>query len=73
MYDHTILPTDVVCFFASKGKWPFIPPFHQVKIDQASRSLFVQSDSFIQRFCKNWVPVTKCYRPRQYEQYSMCA
>uniref|UniRef100_T1H2E0 Uncharacterized protein n=1 Tax=Megaselia scalaris TaxID=36166 RepID=T1H2E0_MEGSC len=57
---------DVVCFFASKGKWPFIPPFQQVKVDQVSRSLFPRSDSFIQNFCKNWFPVTKCYRPPQY-------
>ncbi|KAM7345296.1 uncharacterized protein ACRADG_011660 isoform 2-T2 [Cochliomyia hominivorax] len=53
----------IICFFAAKGKWPFIPPFMQNRVDAAARTLFSQNDSFIKQFCNKWIQIKECFRP----------
>ncbi|KNC21233.1 hypothetical protein FF38_14091 [Lucilia cuprina] len=53
----------IICFFAAKGKWPFIPPFMQNRVDAAARTLFSQNDSFIKQFCQKWIQIKECFRP----------
>ncbi|XP_075167842.1 uncharacterized protein LOC142240008 [Haematobia irritans] len=53
----------IICFFAAKGKWPFIPPMMQNRVDVAARTLFSQNDSFIKQFCQKWIQVKECFRP----------
>ncbi|XP_037940993.1 uncharacterized protein LOC119685699 [Teleopsis dalmanni] len=53
----------IVCFFAAKGKWPFIPPLLQLRVDSLAKSIFNQTDSFIRNFCKKWIQIKECFRP----------
>uniref|UniRef100_A0A1A9V4U3 Uncharacterized protein n=1 Tax=Glossina austeni TaxID=7395 RepID=A0A1A9V4U3_GLOAU len=47
----------------SLGKWPFIPPFMQNRVDAAARTLFSQNDSYIKQFCQKWIQIKECFRP----------
>ncbi|XP_037899862.1 uncharacterized protein LOC119644389 [Glossina fuscipes] len=53
----------IICFFAARGKWPFIPPFMQNRVDAAARTLFSQNDSYIKQFCQKWIQIKECFRP----------
>ncbi|XP_037903134.1 uncharacterized protein LOC119646675 isoform X1 [Hermetia illucens] len=53
----------IICFFAATGKWPFIPPLLQVKVNQVSRSLFIQNDEYIKNYCQEWITIVQCHRP----------
>uniref|UniRef100_A0A1B0BN64 Uncharacterized protein n=1 Tax=Glossina palpalis gambiensis TaxID=67801 RepID=A0A1B0BN64_9MUSC len=46
-----------------EGKWPFIPPFMQNRVDAAARTLFSQNDSYIKQFCQKWIQIKECFRP----------
>lgn len=59
----SICVADIICFFAAKGKWPFIPPFMQNRVDAAARTLFTQNDTFIKQFCQKWIQIKECFRP----------
>lgn len=54
---------DIICFFAAKGKWPFIPPFMQTQVNAAARTFFNQNDSSIKQFCQKWIQIKECFRP----------
>ncbi|XP_067630068.1 decorin isoform X2 [Eurosta solidaginis] len=54
---------DIVCFFAAKGKWPFIPSFMQPRVDEAARTFFKYNDSYIQQFCQKFIQIKECFRP----------
>ncbi|XP_054741083.1 uncharacterized protein LOC129246356 [Anastrepha obliqua] len=53
----------IVCFFAAKGKWPFIPNFIQGRVDATARTFFKQNDSSIKQFCEKWIQIKECFRP----------
>nr|XP_014103612.2 uncharacterized protein LOC106627853 [Bactrocera oleae] len=53
----------IVCFFAAKGKWPFIPTFMQGRVDATARTFFKQNDSAIKQFCQKWIQIKQCFRP----------
>ncbi|CAD7014811.1 uncharacterized protein LOC101459319 [Ceratitis capitata] len=53
----------IVCFFAAKGKWPFIPNFMQGRVDATARTFFKQNDSVIKQFCHKWIQIKECFRP----------
>ncbi|XP_005181510.1 uncharacterized protein LOC101898187 [Musca domestica] len=53
----------IICFFAAKGKWPFIPPFMQTQVNAAARTFFNQNDSSIKQFCQKWIQIKECFRP----------
>ncbi|KAH8400772.1 hypothetical protein KR009_000938 [Drosophila setifemur] len=53
----------IICFYAAKGKWPYVPGFMKFKVDNAARSFFNQNDSFIKQFCTKWIQVKECFRP----------
>ncbi|EDW74345.1 uncharacterized protein Dwil_GK21865 [Drosophila willistoni] len=53
----------IICFYAAKGKWPYVPGFMKSRVDVASRSFFNQNDSFIKQFCTKWIQVKECFRP----------
>uniref|UniRef100_A0A1B0G2X0 Uncharacterized protein n=1 Tax=Glossina morsitans morsitans TaxID=37546 RepID=A0A1B0G2X0_GLOMM len=44
-----------------EGKWPFIPPFMQNRVDAAARTLFSQNDSYIKQFCQKWIQIKECF------------
>uniref|UniRef100_A0A1A9WNW4 Uncharacterized protein n=1 Tax=Glossina brevipalpis TaxID=37001 RepID=A0A1A9WNW4_9MUSC len=56
------LPPNVESYH-SLGKWPFIPPFMQNRVDVAARNLFSQNDSYIKQFCQKWIQIKECFRP----------
>ncbi|KAH8258412.1 hypothetical protein KR038_011183 [Drosophila bunnanda] len=53
----------IICFYAAKGKWPYVPGFMKYRVDNAARSFFNQNDSFIKQFCTKWIQVKECFRP----------
>ncbi|XP_034651528.1 uncharacterized protein LOC117890664 [Drosophila subobscura] len=53
----------IICFYAAKGKWPYVPGFMKYKVDNAARNLFHNNDSFIRQFCTKWIQVKECFRP----------
>ncbi|XP_017836871.1 uncharacterized protein LOC108596024 [Drosophila busckii] len=53
----------IICFYAAKGKWPYVPGFMKNRVDTAARSFFHQNDSFIKQFCTKWIQVKECFRP----------
>ncbi|KAH8233626.1 hypothetical protein KR026_010723 [Drosophila bipectinata] len=53
----------IICFYAAKGKWPYVPGFMKYRVDNAARSFFHQNDSFIKQFCTKWIQVKECFRP----------
>ncbi|XP_011177857.1 uncharacterized protein LOC105209248 [Zeugodacus cucurbitae] len=53
----------IVCFFAAKGKWPFIPTFMQGRVDETARTFFKKNDSAIKQFCQKWIQIKQCFRP----------
>ncbi|XP_017476675.1 PREDICTED: uncharacterized protein LOC108366724 [Rhagoletis zephyria] len=53
----------IVCFFAAKGKWPFIPTFMQSRVDESARTFFKKNDSAIRQFCQKWIQIKECFRP----------
>ncbi|KAH8252734.1 hypothetical protein KR032_001497 [Drosophila birchii] len=53
----------IICFYAAKGKWPYMPGFMKYRVDNAARSFFNQNDSFIKQFCTKWIQVKECFRP----------
>lgn len=55
--------SDIICFYAAKGKWPYVPGFMKYRVDNAARSFFNQNDSFIKQFCTKWIQVKECFRP----------
>ncbi|XP_023162916.2 uncharacterized protein LOC111594035 isoform X1 [Drosophila hydei] len=55
--------SDIICFYAAKGKWPYVPGFMKTRVDSAAKSFFHQNDSFIKQFCTKWIQVKECFRP----------
>ncbi|XP_017865378.1 PREDICTED: uncharacterized protein LOC108615416 [Drosophila arizonae] len=53
----------IICFYAAKGKWPYVPGFMKARVDNAAKSFFHQNDSFIKQFCTKWIQVKECFRP----------
>ncbi|XP_023162917.2 uncharacterized protein LOC111594035 isoform X2 [Drosophila hydei] len=53
----------IICFYAAKGKWPYVPGFMKTRVDSAAKSFFHQNDSFIKQFCTKWIQVKECFRP----------
>ncbi|KAH8261003.1 hypothetical protein KR044_002118 [Drosophila immigrans] len=53
----------IICFYAAKGKWPYVPGFMKTRVNSAARSFFHQNDSFIKQFCTKWIQVKECFRP----------
>ncbi|XP_017960219.1 uncharacterized protein LOC108653857 [Drosophila navojoa] len=53
----------IICFYAAKGKWPYVPGFMKTRVDNAAKSFFHQNDSFIKQFCTKWIQVKECFRP----------
>ncbi|XP_033254128.1 uncharacterized protein LOC108158081 [Drosophila miranda] len=53
----------IICFYAAKGKWPYVPGFMKYKVDNAARNLFHNNDSAIRQFCNKWIQVKECFRP----------
>lgn len=57
-------PTDIICFFAAKGFWPFYPPILQYQVNEMGRKVFSLSDDRIQQFCRGKFNFQEmCYRP----------
>ncbi|EDW02572.1 GH22070 [Drosophila grimshawi] len=54
---------DIICFYAAKGKWPYVPGFMKDRVDSASKNFFLQNDSYIKQFCTKWIQVKECFRP----------
>ncbi|XP_030558538.1 uncharacterized protein LOC115761060 [Drosophila novamexicana] len=53
----------IMCFYAAKGKWPYVPGFLRSRVDSSARSFFLQNDSYIKDFCTKWIQVKECFRP----------
>ncbi|KAH8370632.1 hypothetical protein KR093_004384 [Drosophila rubida] len=53
----------IICFYAAKGKWPYVPGFMKTRVNSAAKSFFHQNDSFIKQFCTKWIQVKECFRP----------
>ncbi|XP_062135236.1 LOW QUALITY PROTEIN: uncharacterized protein LOC133844958 [Drosophila sulfurigaster albostrigata] len=53
----------IICFYAAKGKWPYVPGFMKTRVNSAARNFFHQNDSFIKQFCTKWIQVKECFRP----------
>ncbi|XP_032590815.1 uncharacterized protein LOC116805063 [Drosophila grimshawi] len=53
----------IICFYAAKGKWPYVPGFMKDRVDSASKNFFLQNDSYIKQFCTKWIQVKECFRP----------
>ncbi|XP_030388267.1 uncharacterized protein LOC115634576 [Scaptodrosophila lebanonensis] len=53
----------IICFYAAKGKWPYMPGFMKSRVDNAARNFFKQNDSIIKQACTKWIQVKECFRP----------
>lgn len=42
---------DIICFFASKGFWPFYPAMLQYQVNEMGKKLLSLSDERIRQFC----------------------
>lgn len=43
---------DIICFFASTGLWPSIPPAMQNDVATMSQKVFAQNDNQIRNYCE---------------------
>lgn len=58
------IKTDIVCFFASKGFWPFYPPMLQYQVNEMGKKIFALSDDRVKQFCRGKFNFQEtCYRP----------
>lgn len=58
------LPTDIICFFAAKGFWPFYPAILQYQVNEMGKRVFSLSDDRIRQFCRGKFNFQEtCYRP----------
>lgn len=59
--------TDIVCFFAAKGFWPFYPPILQYQVSEMGKKVFSLSDDRIRQFCRGKFNFQEtCYRPGEF-------
>lgn len=56
--------SDIVCFFAAKGFWPFYPPMLQYQVNEMGKKIFALSDDRVRQFCRGKFNFQEtCYRP----------
>ncbi|KAL7737529.1 hypothetical protein ACLKA6_007656 [Drosophila palustris] len=53
----------MLCYYAARGKWPYVPGFMKSRVNSAAKGFFNQNDSYIQNFCTKWIEVKECFRP----------
>lgn len=59
-----VLITDIICFFAAKGFWPFYPTILQYQVNEMGKKVFSLSDDRIRQFCRGKFDFQEsCYRP----------
>lgn len=58
---------DIICFFASKGFWPFYPTILQAQVNEMGKKVFSLGDDKIRQFCQGKFNFQEtCYRPGEF-------